>query len=215
MRAHGQRAFHRPRRTDPLVRYRRRHCEAGIPGMKVAQAGKAVAAARKALALQAAEGNDPRRDPEVNRKRAVAECPKGIGATVNGSESVVRRNATRHGSGARCYQSLTPIRLARSLRRRDYRSRPARASGQVRECRFQALAGATATARRGGTPLDTKRKSNGDPARLGPAGLGASDRHSRVSLYRYRGVHAAVGIAPRGHGRCGEKPRCALTQSDE
>ena len=40
--------------------------------MKVAQAGKAVAAARKALAPQAAEGNDPRRDPEVNRKRAVA-----------------------------------------------------------------------------------------------------------------------------------------------
>ena len=40
--------------------------------MKVAQASKAVAAARKALALQAAAGTDPRRDPEVNRKRAVA-----------------------------------------------------------------------------------------------------------------------------------------------
>ena len=40
--------------------------------MKVAQANKAVAAARKALARQAAAGTDPRRDPEVNRKRAVA-----------------------------------------------------------------------------------------------------------------------------------------------
>lgn len=40
--------------------------------MKVAQASKAVAAARKALALQAAAGADPRRDPEVNRKRAAA-----------------------------------------------------------------------------------------------------------------------------------------------
>jgi hypothetical protein len=40
--------------------------------MKVAQANKAVVAARKALALQAATGNDPRRDPEVNRKRAAA-----------------------------------------------------------------------------------------------------------------------------------------------
>jgi hypothetical protein len=40
--------------------------------MKVAQASKAVAAARKALAIQPAAGNDPRRDPEVNRKRAVA-----------------------------------------------------------------------------------------------------------------------------------------------
>jgi hypothetical protein len=40
--------------------------------MKVAQAGKAVVAARKALAAQAAAGNDPRCDPDVNRKRAVA-----------------------------------------------------------------------------------------------------------------------------------------------
>lgn len=40
--------------------------------MKVAQANKAFVAARKALAAQAAAGNDPRGDPEVNRKRAVA-----------------------------------------------------------------------------------------------------------------------------------------------
>jgi hypothetical protein len=40
--------------------------------MKVAQANEAVVAARKALAAQAAAGNDPRRDPEVNRKRAKA-----------------------------------------------------------------------------------------------------------------------------------------------
>ena len=57
---------------EPVVKRRRRHCDACIPGMKVAQASKAVAAARKALALQAAAGADPRRDPEVNRKRAVA-----------------------------------------------------------------------------------------------------------------------------------------------
>jgi hypothetical protein len=40
--------------------------------MKVAQANKAVVAARTALAAQAAVGKDPRRDPGVNRKRAVA-----------------------------------------------------------------------------------------------------------------------------------------------
>jgi CRISPR-associated endonuclease Cas1 len=57
---------------EPVVKRRRRHCEACIPGMKVAQANKAVVAARKALALQAAAGSDPRRDPEVNRKRALA-----------------------------------------------------------------------------------------------------------------------------------------------
>jgi CRISPR-associated endonuclease Cas1 len=57
---------------EPVVKRRRRHCDACIPGMKVAQASKAVLAARKALALQAAAGNDPRRNPEVNRNRAAA-----------------------------------------------------------------------------------------------------------------------------------------------
>lgn len=41
-------------------------------GMKAAQASKAVVAARKALAAQAAAGKDPRKDPEVNRRRAAA-----------------------------------------------------------------------------------------------------------------------------------------------
>jgi CRISPR-associated endonuclease Cas1 len=57
---------------EPVVKRRRRHCDACIPGMKVAQASKAVVAARKTLALRAAAGNDPRRDPEVNRRRATA-----------------------------------------------------------------------------------------------------------------------------------------------
>lgn len=56
----------------PVIKRRRRHCDACIPGLKVAQASKAVAAARNALASQAAAGKDPRRDPDVNRKRAVA-----------------------------------------------------------------------------------------------------------------------------------------------
>ena len=40
--------------------------------MRVAHANKVVVAARKALALRAAANMDPRRDPEVNRKRAAA-----------------------------------------------------------------------------------------------------------------------------------------------
>ncbi len=40
--------------------------------MKVAPATKAVVTARKALALRAVAGNDPRREPKVNRKRAAA-----------------------------------------------------------------------------------------------------------------------------------------------
>jgi CRISPR-associated endonuclease Cas1 len=59
-----------------VVKRRRRHCDACIPGMKVAQANKAVMAARKALAAQTAAGKDPRKDPEVNLKRAqaISEC---------------------------------------------------------------------------------------------------------------------------------------------
>ena len=56
----------------PVVKRRRRHCDACIPAMRVAQANRAVVAARNALARQAATGTDPRRDPEVNRRRAVA-----------------------------------------------------------------------------------------------------------------------------------------------
>jgi hypothetical protein len=55
----------------PVVKRRRRHCDGCIPGMKVAQASKAVVAARKALAAQTAAGMDPRENPEVNRRRAV------------------------------------------------------------------------------------------------------------------------------------------------
>lgn len=40
--------------------------------MKVTQANKAVVAARKALAAQTAAGKDPRKDPELNRRRGVA-----------------------------------------------------------------------------------------------------------------------------------------------
>jgi hypothetical protein len=40
--------------------------------MKVAQADKAIVAAREALAAQAAAGTDPRRDPQMNLRRATA-----------------------------------------------------------------------------------------------------------------------------------------------
>jgi len=46
-----------------VIKRRRRHCDACIPGMRVAHADKVVLAARKALALRAAAGNDPRGDP--------------------------------------------------------------------------------------------------------------------------------------------------------
>jgi CRISPR-associated endonuclease Cas1 len=56
----------------PVVKRRRRHCDRCIPGMRAAQAKKAVDAARRTLAAQAAAGKDPRKDPEVNRRRGAA-----------------------------------------------------------------------------------------------------------------------------------------------
>lgn len=58
----------------PVLKRRRRHCHACIPGMKVAQAQKAVVAARKVLAVRAAAGNDPRSSREAGRKRGVANA---------------------------------------------------------------------------------------------------------------------------------------------
>jgi CRISPR-associated endonuclease Cas1 len=56
----------------PVVKRRRRHCDQCIPAMRAAHANKVVVAARKALALRAAAGDDPRSDPEVNRKLGAA-----------------------------------------------------------------------------------------------------------------------------------------------
>lgn len=70
----GERVPHprHPEALFALVKRRRRHCDDCIPAMRAANARKAVAAARKALAVQAAAGKDPRKDPEVNRRWATA-----------------------------------------------------------------------------------------------------------------------------------------------
>ena len=93
----------------PVVKRRRRQCDACIPGMKVAQASKAVAVARKALALQAAAGKDPRRDPEVNRKRAAAISEAHRRNAESGSASRARSLAMRLGSGAKILPKLRRV----------------------------------------------------------------------------------------------------------
>jgi CRISPR-associated endonuclease Cas1 len=56
----------------PVVKRRRRHCDDCIPAIRAEHAKKAVAIARKALAERTAAGEDPRKDPDVNRRRGVA-----------------------------------------------------------------------------------------------------------------------------------------------
>ncbi|MGA8474042.1 MAG: CRISPR-associated endonuclease Cas1 [Candidatus Cybelea sp.] len=57
---------------EPVLKRRRRHCEACMPKARREHGLRAIAAARKALAVQAAAGNDPRRNAAVNRVRGEA-----------------------------------------------------------------------------------------------------------------------------------------------
>ena len=57
---------------EPVLKRRRRHCEACMPKARREHGLRAIQAARKALALQTAAGNDPRCDAAVNRARGEA-----------------------------------------------------------------------------------------------------------------------------------------------
>jgi hypothetical protein len=56
----------------PVLKRRRRHCDACIPKVRRAHGLRVIEAARKALAVQAAEGNDPRASDRAGRKRGEA-----------------------------------------------------------------------------------------------------------------------------------------------
>jgi CRISPR-associated endonuclease Cas1 len=57
---------------EPVLKRRRRHCDACMPKARREHGLRAIEAARKALATQAAAGNDPRRSAAVNRARGEA-----------------------------------------------------------------------------------------------------------------------------------------------
>ena len=57
---------------EPVLKRRRRHCEACMPKARREHGLRAIRAARKALAAQTATGNDPRRSTSVNQARSEA-----------------------------------------------------------------------------------------------------------------------------------------------
>jgi CRISPR-associated endonuclease Cas1 len=57
---------------QPVLKRRRRHCEACMPKVRREHGLRAIEAARKALAVRAAAGNDPRRDAAGKRARSEA-----------------------------------------------------------------------------------------------------------------------------------------------
>ncbi len=97
---------------EPVLKRRRRHCEACMPKARREHGLRAIEAARKALAAQAAAGNDPRRNAAVNRAR---------GEAISEGHRRNRRwaceypgSATRRGSGARSRRSSMHLRSRRS-----------------------------------------------------------------------------------------------------
>ena len=57
---------------EPVLKRRRRHCEACMPKARREHGLRAIESARKALAAQTAAGNDPRRSAAVNQERGQA-----------------------------------------------------------------------------------------------------------------------------------------------
>ena len=57
---------------EPVLKRRRRHCDACMPKARREHGLRAIEAARTALAAQTAAGNDPRRSVAVNRVRGEA-----------------------------------------------------------------------------------------------------------------------------------------------
>ncbi len=57
---------------EPVLKRRRRHCEACMPRARREHGLRAIEAARKVLAAQTAAGNDPRSSADVNRARGEA-----------------------------------------------------------------------------------------------------------------------------------------------
>ena len=131
---------------EPVLKRRRRHCEACMPKARREHGLRAIEAARKALAAQTAAGNDPRRSADVNRAR---------GEAISEAHRRNRRWAREH-PGQRdeawfkreIAPKLDGFTLKEIAGRRAYRSRPARASGPARGCRIRTALGSLARAGR-------------------------------------------------------------------
>jgi hypothetical protein len=94
---------------EPVLKRRRRHCEGCIPKARRERGLRAIEAARKMLAQQTAEGNDPRKGVAVNRARGEAISEGGIAAIVVGVASI-HHSVTNHGTSARSRRNSTPLR---------------------------------------------------------------------------------------------------------
>ena len=88
----------------PVVKRRRRYCEACLPQARRERGLRAIVEARKALAAQSLAANDPR-----NRRRpgasAPTQFPRRSDATTSGSERAQAPGTIVRGSSARWHRS--------------------------------------------------------------------------------------------------------------
>ena len=101
---------------EPVLKRRRRHCEACMPKARREHGLRAIEAARTALAAQTAAGNDPRASAQPGAS-AVKRMRSSIAAITAGRASI-RTSATMRGSSARSRRSSMRSRSRRSARRR-------------------------------------------------------------------------------------------------
>jgi CRISPR associated protein Cas1 len=100
----------------PVAKRRRQHCEACLPGARRARAERAIAEARKTLALQALRGDDPRARSDANRTRGAANAEHH-----RRNREWVRGHGDSERDEAWCLREITPKLDGFSLsdRRRD------------------------------------------------------------------------------------------------
>jgi hypothetical protein len=120
---------------EPVHKRRRRHCDACMPKARREHGLRAIEAARKALAAQAAAGNDPRRSAAVNRARGEAISEGRRRNRTWAREHPGQRDEAC--SSERSRQSSMVSRFGRSRQRRAYRSRPALVFAQRLRCRIR------------------------------------------------------------------------------
>ena len=88
---------------EPVLKRRRRHCDACMPKARREHGLRAIEAARKVLAAQAAAGNDPRRSAAVNEREARRSATDT--AAIAAGRASIRVSATKRGSSARSRRS--------------------------------------------------------------------------------------------------------------
>ena len=122
---------------EPVLKRRRRHCEACMPKARREHGRRAIAAARKALA----EAQDCRRQRSSPQRSCEPRARRGDqrGHRRNRSWAREHPGPARRGvvPGARSCRSSMAFRSKRSARRRVFRSRLAHASARGRRCRIR------------------------------------------------------------------------------